>query len=223
MIDNNVGNGDGTVGTEGIFSGFALWLVPSSSSSFSAVVKEEMVKLRNRNQGVASAEFGIHATLLAGLGDRKISGQRLEEVAREAIAQWRQEEGLIEGKGFKVNLEDVTTRGSYFQCILITLQKSTPLLRLNSITQSLVDQNFPPPSPAADSDYFPHISLLYASLSTSQAESQIKDMHIHGVFQTNPPNGINFRGFTEVTFVAVDVYDCTGKPEDWRKLYSIPL
>lgn len=67
------------------------------------------------NAGVSSGEFGIHATLLAGLGDREISGEALRDVADEAVKAWKkQHAGELEG-GLTVGLKDVTTRGSYFQ------------------------------------------------------------------------------------------------------------
>lgn len=100
--------------TEGIFSGLALWLVASSSAPFSAALKEEMERLRNTNKEVCSGEFGIHATLLAGLGDRNITANGLELVAQQAVDEWKKEP-QVKDKGLTVDLQDVTTKGSYFQ------------------------------------------------------------------------------------------------------------
>ncbi|TKY85989.1 hypothetical protein EX895_004814 [Sporisorium graminicola] len=203
--------------------GLALWLVPRSSG-FSDAVRDEMARLRAANAGVSSGEFGIHATLLAGLGDREISGEALRDVADEAVKAWKkQHAGELEG-GLTVGLKDVTTRGSYFQCILIALAQTPAPLALNTITRRHVDHHFPPPDPPASSEaYFPHISLLYASLSATEAQTQIQDMRQQRIFTDLGKEAISFKGFPQVTFAAVDVYDCTGKPEDWVKLHSIPL
>lgn len=96
----------------------------------------------------------------------------------------------------------------------------------------MVDSAFPPPSSSAEEEeYFPHISLLYSSISAPEAQHQIDEMKKEGIVTDlirKPAGGeeehmIAFRGFSEAEFVAVDVYDCTGKPEDWVKLHSIPL
>ena len=103
-------------GTEGTFSGLALWLVPKASL-FCDAVRTQMSDLRAVNAGRCSGEFGIHATLVAGLGGRKIDVERLRHVTVDAVRRWR-EHG--EGKeGLKVRLDDVTTRGSYFQVCLL--------------------------------------------------------------------------------------------------------
>lgn len=101
--------------TTGIFSGLALWLVPSSSSAFSTAVKEESAKLRAANPDASSKEFGVHATLLAGLGNRKITGEGLRDVAQKAVEQWREERGVPDARSLSVGFEDVVTRGRYFQ------------------------------------------------------------------------------------------------------------
>ena len=80
-----------------------------------------MEHLRQRNEGKSSESFGIHATLLAGLGDRKIDAEKLKDVTQQAVEQWRAErsEALEAGGGaaggLKVRFDEVTTRGSYFQ------------------------------------------------------------------------------------------------------------
>lgn len=47
-------------------------------------------------------------------------------------------------------------------------------------------------------------------------------MQQRGIFRPSA-DGIAFRGFTDVHFASVDVYDCTGRPDEWKKLHSIPL
>ncbi|CBQ71184.1 conserved hypothetical protein [Sporisorium reilianum SRZ2] len=206
--------------TEGIFSGLALWLVPSAHSAFGEVVRGEMGRLRAANAGGCSGEFGVHATLLAGLGDRSVSGEALRDVAREAVRMWRAQQHR-EGEGLTVALQDVTTRGTYFQCILIALAHSPTLLALHHTTRHLVDLHFPPTAAKAEA-FFPHISLLYAPLDAAAAQTQIDKMQQQGVFEKTH-DGISFHGFTEAQFGSVDVYDCTGRPEQWVKLHSVPL
>lgn len=54
-------------------------------------------------------------------------------------------------------------------------------------------------------------------------EGIFKDLVEKTLGQEEQGKGISFRNFGEVEFVAVDVYDCTARPEEWVKLHSIPL
>lgn len=54
-------------------------------------------------------------------------------------------------------------------------------------------------------------------------EGVFKDLVEKTLGQEEQGKGISFRNFGEVEFVAVDVYDCTARPEEWVKLHSIPL
>ncbi len=79
----------------------------------------------------------MHATLLAGLGDRSIpeDGEKMKNVTQEAVERWRTEEGQSgklkaegEGEGLRVELKDVVTRGSYFQVCTVVLSNKVTLL-----------------------------------------------------------------------------------------------
>lgn len=129
-----------------VFSGLALWLVPATCSSgvsstttttsssccdLTGAIEVESAALRASNAGRCSAAFGVHATLLAGLGDRTISADGLAECARQAVEAWRgaaqtdatagggvakaQREDDGEMEGLSVALTDVVTKGKYFQ------------------------------------------------------------------------------------------------------------
>nr|CDI55395.1 uncharacterized protein BN887_02993 [Melanopsichium pennsylvanicum 4] len=218
--------------------GYALWLVPSFASPAFDAISEESENLVVANEDASAEEVSPHATLIAGLGDRDITLERLIEVTEQAVRCWRKEMGrkdLVEEdtgfvdfvpEGLEVDFADVVTRGSYFQCILIALEKSTPLLRLNQITRKLVDQNFPaPPDSPSPPEYFPHMSLLYASLSESEAQDQIDQMWKKGFItrrESDKP-GILFKEVYGAHLTSVEVYDCNGPPGDWKQLHSIPL
>lgn len=163
----------------------------------------------------------MHATLLAGLGDRTILPEELRDVASRAISQWQQETGVGKG-GLTVGLKEVTTKGRFFQCILLALQPTAQLLSLNRVSRNLVNSHFPPPNEGEKEEYFPHISLLYATLTAQQAQQQIDEMQRKGVWNKTA-DGCVFKGFTEVTFDRVEVWDCTGTVEQWKRLHSIPL
>ncbi|KAJ9478877.1 hypothetical protein PHBOTO_002369 [Pseudozyma hubeiensis] len=201
--------------------GLALWLVPTNPS-FVSTLQTEAAALRSANAGKCSGEFGIHATLLAGLGDRGITVEGLRGCLEEAIRVWKAKQREGEGGSLTVGLKDVTSRGKYFQCILISLETTESLLDLNSITSRIVNSHFPPIPSSTAEQYFPHISLLYSSISQPSAQSQIHQMQQHKIFTPNK-QGISFRGFSDVEFDRVEVWDCTGKPEDWTKKASVPL
>lgn len=205
------------------FSGLCLWLVPFVSSpsevELNRGIREVMSTLRGANAG-CSGEFGTHATLVSALGDRDIPPDQLRDVTTAAVDEWRRSHP---GHGLTVGFKDVTTRGRYFQCILLALHPTKALLELNSIANRCVDRHFPPPLTARDKEqYFPHISLLYADLTAKDAQHQIDGLKEQRVFRKND-DGVQFKGFNEITFGSVDVWDCTGRPEDWKKVHSIPL
>lgn len=212
--------------TTGVFEGLALWLVPRTTGDHDLVsaIRRESSVLRERNAGRCSDEFGIHATLLAGLGDRSIGVNGLKQAVQQAVEQWKH---VHHKSSLTVPLQSVTTKASYFQCILIALSATPALTSLNHITSRIVNQSFPPPSPDPSEPYFPHISLLYADLSQSEAQSQILQMQQQHVFKTldhNPSHPhISFRGFTHVEFDSIHLYDCTGTPQQWKHLHTIPL
>jgi hypothetical protein len=91
-----------------VFSGFALWLVPRSDA-LNRALQSEIAQLRAANPD-CSGEFGLHATLLAGLGDRSIDPSALLQVAQKVVAHWHTNHTQLQ-----VGLKNVETRGSYFQ------------------------------------------------------------------------------------------------------------
>ncbi|SPO36812.1 uncharacterized protein PSFLO_02283 [Pseudozyma flocculosa] len=193
----------------GTFAGLAFWLIPSDASR--SVLAAEIDKLRSSNPD--APRFDCHATLLAGIhSDRgaqsTLDTSALVSKAQTAIEAWR-EAGYR--SALKCQLEDVTTRGIYFQA---------NLLSLNSHMRTAFDLT-------SQSPFFPHISLLYSDIGAHEAKRQIDTMEQRGTFSRHQTgdghNAITFAGLSHVEFVAIDLYDCNGPPDQWKRLHSIPL
>ncbi|UZJ54171.1 hypothetical protein CBS101457_003491 [Exobasidium rhododendri] len=199
------------------FSGLALWLIPTVAEEH-AILQEEMKSLQNTFPSVASASFLPHATLIAGLqAEQGWQADKTWTAFQDGLAQWKSTEsnaGPIE-----CSLDELTTRGMYFQCILLSLAKDPLLLSLNTElrkTFSLQDQP----------EYFPHCSLLYATLSSEEAQKQIKLMQKSGLVtgcKGNVAFGSGKKKMNKVTFGAIELWSSNGPVEEWKRLQRIEL
>lgn len=173
-----------------------------------------------------SPSFGCHATLISGLNHKDHGSlQEIVSTTEKAIEIWSKQPRTTDessSKWLSATFEDVTTRGSYFQCILLAL--NTHNERLMSLNQHMRQAFNLDDQPA----FFPHISLLYADLTAEQARAQIRDMEHRGVFTRNTDSAesasrINFAGLTHLDFLEVQLYDCNGPPESWKSLHTFSL
>ncbi|KAN0065400.1 hypothetical protein ACQY0O_001236 [Thecaphora frezii] len=200
--------------------GLAFWLMPSSASA--PALRREMDKLRAANPDAPS--FEPHATLIAGIkpgqeGQKQWDHGSLLSAAKDAIDAWKNDghQGSL-----TCRLDDVTTRGLYFQCILIALHRHDSLSSLNSHMRSALHLTSQPP-------FFPHASLLYSGIDADEAQRQIAAMEEAQVFVRSPPHhnqqhhSITFAGLSEIDFISIDLYDCNGPPHQWKRIDSIPL
>jgi len=100
--------------SQSTFSGFSLWLVPSRKEELE-ILKDGMQQIRRGQIDIdISAPFEPHVTLLSGLNEEAgWSIDRIWDSFKEAGQKWasnrKQQTGIIS------RLEDVTTRGLYFQ------------------------------------------------------------------------------------------------------------
>ena len=103
------------------------------------------------------------------------------------------------------------------QCILIALEQQPKLIALNQALRRAFHLTEQPP-------YFPHVSLLYADIDADESKRQISRMESDGIFKRNKSQqGISFAGLDSIDFVSIDLYDCNGRPDEWKMLHSIPL
>lgn len=207
----------------GVFAGLALWLVPHPGSEAAHILHREMDSLIS-DHFLDSPSFKCHATLISGLNNTDHGTiPDIISTTQTAIETWRaQHQPPPPSPTISASLKDVTTRGSYFQCILLAINTHND--RLISLNQHMRDAFKLHDQPA----FFPHISLLYADLTAHQAHTHIRDMERRGVFtrvEQPDPNGsdINFAGLTQVDFLELQLYDCNGSPETWKPLHTFRL
>jgi hypothetical protein len=95
------------------FSGLAFWLIPTLVDEHT-ILQEEMDSIRQANSSVASAAFLPHATLIAGLQTEKgWDAKTAWSAFEEGFALWKKSTN-IHGP-IECNLDELTTRGTYFQ------------------------------------------------------------------------------------------------------------
>jgi hypothetical protein len=99
------------------FAGLALWLVPTLDWQ-REILQHEMDALRLANAEIASAPFPPHVTLIAGLPQQQ-DPKEIWQAFQQGLEQWQRG-----GKQDTVStllecpLEEITTRGLYFQVSL---------------------------------------------------------------------------------------------------------
>ncbi|PWY98837.1 hypothetical protein BCV70DRAFT_163849 [Testicularia cyperi] len=217
------------------FSGLALWLVSTNAGRDSdrdhdrdatPTLKEIQRHLVRANRG--SVEFGIHATLLSGLdaGLASASARNVDDFSTATATAT----ATANGGGLEVEFQDVTTRGMYFQCILVSLVKTPALASLNHIVaKQFKNPTSAPSAPSAsgsasssaEQTYFPHISLLYADLDEQAATQQIQDLEHDGYFTRHSIG--EEHGDKDGKLNHVQVVDCNGPPDAWKVLRSVAI
>jgi 2'-5' RNA ligase len=135
--------------------------------------------------------FEPHVTLLAGL-------QTPLPDLTAACARFAPEVGPIH-----IRLGRPGHRDEYFRCLFLEAEDAGGLLEAHSAARAAL-------APEADPSFFPHISLLYAALERSVAESLVREIAGAGL-------GLDF----EVR--ALDLVSTGGPPEAWRRLERFPL
>lgn len=215
-------------------AGLALWLIPTSPTQASSLLQDEINTLTSRTSG-ASAPFEPHATLLSGLDvERDGSAQEVWEVFLEALRSWKQQRlEEDDSKAIVCSLRPPTTRGFYFQCLVLPLEPTAELVSLNQAVAAAFDAR----RASLDTDqgtkarppYFPHVSLLYADLSVDEAQTEIARMQERGEWSRlaedlsqGEESRIEFRGSSsraieEVGFGRIELWNCTGPVSEWKR------
>ncbi|KAL9932543.1 hypothetical protein V8E36_008660 [Tilletia maclaganii] len=207
-------------------AGLALWLVPAPAQV--PIIKDIQTLLRDDHP--TSPIFEPHVTLLSGLDPAKHGGGEVATIWERTladVASWRKtrEGGGGEMGSLDVKLQEVTTRGWFFQCILAALHKDTSLLDLNSRLRKTFDLD------AVQPPFFPHLSLLYGDLDEKQANETIAKFQARNIFRPTsdgvaigrPDDGDKASSVETLQMVNVELWDCSGKPEEWSKLHSLQL
>ncbi|CAD6886212.1 unnamed protein product [Tilletia controversa] len=197
--------------------GFALWLVPASSQT--PVIKAVQARLRESHP--TTPIFEPHVTLLSGFdeADSKKGVEQIWEITKKEVLEW----GKSRSSGsLDVKLEDVTTRNMFFQCILASLHKDERLMALNLRLRKAFNLDHSQPA------YFPHLSLLYGNLTPEEIQNTIKTLTDEGVIERKDSGvaigaGKDGDKFDALLLFSVELWDCEGKPEEWKQVHSLTL
>lgn len=76
-------------------------------------------------------------------------------------------------------------------------------------------------------DYFPHLSLLYSSLTAAEAEEYIYEMHQQGNFHSSSDDKIilcsESNHLSKISLTSIELWNTNGPVEQWKKVKSTML
>ncbi|PWN34495.1 2, 3 cyclic phosphodiesterase [Meira miltonrushii] len=214
MTDNNDPYSQST------FTGYSLWLVPTRQEEVN-ILKDGMQHIRQQVHADISAPFEPHVTLLSGLNEEDgWTADKIWHAFKGAGQRWASNtKGVL-----SLKLEEVTTRGLYFQCILIALEKTSELLSINAYMRDAFNAHDQPP-------YFPHCSLLYGHLTKEQMQQTIQslkqgDRPLYHETGKGIAFGISDSGknpIKQIELGAVELWNTNGSVADWKRVHRINL
>ncbi|PWN26286.1 hypothetical protein BDZ90DRAFT_280810 [Jaminaea rosea] len=215
-------------------AGLALWLVPApimagelasdrqADRSSVTIIGDLMQRIRDKvisdpSLPPASSPFPPHATLLSGLkaDDGTDNGKRDElwSKALRVVSGWRKAGQHLSSTPIsevETRVESLVTRGWYFQILVLALELTEPLLKLNELAR----QTLLPETIKAAPPYFPHVSLLYSDATVEQARGLISELKKEddGTFMPK-----------SICFTHLELWDCNGDVGRWHRLERVGL
>jgi len=160
-------------------NGVSLWLMPTGAArgSLARLIRDVSGRVR-------APIFDPHVTLVPGIeGD--------EERILRATAQL-----AASSRPLTIQLGRPGWRDEYFRCLFFEAERSAGLLNLERRARERLDL-------APVTDYFPHLSLVYADLVESAKRALLPDL------PERPP---------AVRVDAIHVYRTRGAVGNWRRL-----
>ncbi|ORY90712.1 2',3'-cyclic-nucleotide 3'-phosphodiesterase [Leucosporidium creatinivorum] len=199
-------------------SGLSLWLSPAPTSPLAPF----LARLSSTLQTVA---FAPHATLVSDEIVPPLELKDLKSRLEEGVASWRASQAVGEQQPTEIALsfKDVRQGDRFYQCVLAALVPAPSLFALHEAL--LTAFSLPIPSPPT---YFPHLSLIYADLTSEQKAQIIADLKLAGDVVDLEGAGEGEAGVKivgEEGFVSTEVLlvRTRGKPEEWEVLARVPL
>ncbi|CAO1634155.1 unnamed protein product [Sympodiomycopsis kandeliae] len=196
--------------------GLALWLTPSDPANASILSKQIELLSAKFQAFQASVPFPPHVTLTSSL--QQDGGSAVDETWNfilETLRSWNQQNVCeIPSSGMIAPLCDMVTRGSFYQCVLILVEKVPALLALNRLIREALGQDL-------KKKYEPHISLLYSEMTTIEAAACIESIKTDGLASVDP--WFTLHGLHQITLDTLELWDCSGPVNAWIKLRSTKL
>ncbi|MDI6602625.1 MAG: 2'-5' RNA ligase family protein [Patescibacteria group bacterium] len=137
-----------------------------------------------------SPKFEPHVTLLAN-----ISGAE-----KDIIFKTSQLAILI--NSFKIRLTKVEYRNEYFKCLFIKVEETKDIINANLKAREIFNREW-------DSEYIPHLSLMYGDFLPEIKEKIIKEI------------GKKFDIIFAVN--SIHLFTAEGRPEDWQRIKEFIL
>ncbi|ODN80433.1 hypothetical protein L202_02678 [Cryptococcus amylolentus CBS 6039] len=176
-------------------TGYTLWLSPASPQKyqFQSLIKHLATFSED------APVFEPHITLLAPVSLDVPLGE-IEDTLGRIVAELG---GLQE---WKLQLKAAQKGDFYFQSVLAPVEPTKELLAL----REKVEQAFSVPG---QSDYFPHLSLLYGDISAEKRDSISAEANKESKED----------GFGEVEIGEIEIVRCVGDVADWVTVGKLTL
>jgi 2'-5' RNA ligase len=171
-----------TAKTKGVYS---LWLMPGGH--LATQLQALITQLSNEH---STPKFEPHVTLI---GELAIS-------EKEAVTKTRQLAKML--RPFTIALREVTWLNEYFRCVFIRAEKTPDLLSANSKACEVFEQ-------PNDTNYMPHLSLVYGDLTRPVKEQII--------------GGIGQESYVDFEVKGISLYYTNRQPQEWHPILEAPL
>jgi len=160
--------------------GYSIWLIPEEE------VYQKLAEIISQlSKKYSTPNFEPHVTLignLLGAGEEIIS--KTSKLASQL-------------KPFKIKLKRAGYFDEYFRCLFIRAEKTNEIIEVNKIAREIFNLK-------SDSEYMPHLSLMYGDISAKIKEGILVDL------------GREFDIFFEVK--SIHLFSTAGEVKVWYKM-----
>lgn len=172
--------------------GYSLWFIPDEPvASYCQKQINELQSLYNKD-----ITFLPHITLLGDIFPPATVSQTTVEERTETVLR----SVLPTLRSFTVPIKEVTMGQLFYRCVFLLCEKENTIVQLNTAIQNEFGHQ---------ETYMPHLSLLYADISTEKREQLCKELN---------PLIIDQDHLTLIKIKAIELWDTTGRPPVWKQL-----
>jgi hypothetical protein len=175
------------------FIGHSLWMCPSGASgeAYSSIIADTSAKL-------GTFRFPPHITLVAAMmtgADDVV--RRTKELARRLGP-------------YQFEVEDLSQRDAYFQCVYARMKRSQEVVAANRLAREVF------PERRSDPEYTPHLSLMYGDFDLEEKEAKLIP-ELRALMQERMAETQSFR------VDSIEVWSTQGEAKDWYLVETVPL
>jgi 2'-5' RNA ligase len=177
------------------FIGHSLWMVPREGS---ATVKAYSEIVSQTAQELNTFDFLPHITLVAAIttGEEDVL-KRTRELGKQLAP-------------YQYELDGISYRDAYFQCVYATYQRTPEVVAANELARQVF------PEKQSDPPYMPHLSLIYGDL-TEEEKTKTVIPKLEKAFEQRSD-------YTHTIQVdAIQLWSTQGDVAEWYVVETIPL